>query len=137
MSLLKIGKPFTPSVVYNLEVTKGYEYVCKIGNKVFYEYTLKKEELNKDFIELDCQRGQITWNKECIASIRPVQIAYIEVLNVGNSNMTQPLNTVWNYGYVVEEGVEIIKEDGYSSLELGKNGLLAKLNNMEMSKLLK
>ena len=137
MALLKIGKPFTPSKVYDLEVKKGYEYVCKIGNKVFYEYTLEKKKLDKDFIELDCQRGHITWNKECIASIRPVQIAYIEVLNVGNSNMSQPLDSIWKYGYVVEEGIEIIEDEGYDSLQLGRNGLLAKLNNMEMLKLLK
>lgn len=51
--------------------------------------------------------------------------------------MNQPLNTVWKYGYIVEEGTEIIEEDDYSSLELGRNGLLDKLNNMEISKLLK
>lgn len=39
MALLKIGKPFTPSMVCGLEVKEGYEYVCKIGNKVFSEYT--------------------------------------------------------------------------------------------------
>lgn len=81
MALLKIGKPFTPSIVCGLEVKEGYEYVCKIGNKVFSEYTLKKVNLDEDFIELDCQRGHITWNKECIASIRPIQIVCIEVLN--------------------------------------------------------
>lgn len=51
--------------------------------------------------------------------------------------MYQPLNTVWKYDYVVEEGTEIIEVDTSTSLELGRNGLLDKLNNMEMSKLLK
>lgn len=133
---VKIGLPYTPSKMVGFEIKTGYEYVCKIGNQVFYEYSLTKEPLDTQFVEIKSQRGTVTWNINSIASVRSVQIICASIRNMGNTNMTQPTNSVWTYGYVVEDGVVIIKDDK-SYTDVNSHFILAKLTDFEMTKLLK
>lgn len=133
---LKIGLPYSPSKMVGFEIKTGYEYVCKIGNQVFYEYSLTKESLDTPFVEIKSQRGTVTWNVNSIASVRAVQIICTTIRNMGNTNMAQPTNSIWTYGYIVDEDVVIIKDDK-SYINTDSRLIRAKLTDFEMTKLLK
>lgn len=133
---LKVGLPYSPSKMVGFEIKTGYEYVCKIGNQIFYEYSLEKEPLDTQFVEIKSQRGTVTWNVNSIASVRAVQIICASIRNMGNTNMPQPTNSVWTYGYVVDEDVIIIKDDK-SYISADSRLIHAKLTDFEMAKLFK
>ena len=87
---IKIGLPFAPAKIVEVEELFGDEIAFLQGNSVQFVYTFDvvKPHLDRKFITIDTNYSKgVCFNTTYITSITPVKIIKIIVKNMGNYNM--------------------------------------------------
>lgn len=126
---IEIGKPFTPcKITEDLKVIDIYEYKvnsgvgCNYYSTSLYDLNIEKCKGN-NFISLNTQIGKnVQLNINNITHVRSLKLAYIGVLNLGNTYIGG-IGSTSRYGYVIESYINIIstqKESKFSSKDVTK-----------------
>lgn len=125
-----LGKPFTPSAIFDFTVENGFEilytYGGGMGGASGEMYSTSKPDLNKDFVNItDIYGVEHSFNTKYIVRVTPVKIGKLLIENHGNTYIGND-GDMYCYVYACSTTDEFYVKDAYVDSDKNKDYLVAK-----------